>query len=126
MKQSEPIKALNGRTHKINLFTDEKENIVLQPYLPVFFGYNTYYSGNANGGALALCEMSKNAEFKSCQIHKYSKTAFELNQTFKLGSKIFAILEMYDKGTDTYHLAYSIGILIINFLSYSNPSFCCI
>ncbi len=109
MTNSEPIKALGGRTHKISMYTDEKGNIVLQPYLPKFFaGYNLNYNGNINDGALALCQMKQNKEFVNYQIHKYSKSDWELNQTFKFNTKIVAILEMYDKSTDTYHLSYSL------------------
>lgn len=77
-------------------------------YRNFFVGYNVNYNGNINDGALALCQMKQNKEFVSYQIHKYSKSEWELNQTFKFGTKVVALLEMYDKGTDTYHLAYSI------------------
>lgn len=109
MTQSEPIKALNGRTHKISMYLDKNDNIILHQYSPKFLvGYNVNYNGNINDGSLSLCQMKTNKEFVSYQIHKYSKTDFELNQTFKFGSNIVALLEMYDKSTDTYHLAYSL------------------
>ena len=96
------------RSTRIKIFANEEGDIVVQPYLPGFLRYRVEYESNLNKGDLSLYHFNKNFKLTGQNIYKFDKSDYSLNQTFKFGNKIVALLDWYDNSSDAYHLAYTL------------------
>lgn len=94
----------NSKATRMDLYKNEKNEIILNPLTPSWYKYNPFYDAQENNGKLILNHYNANINFIG--ESDISLKDNSLLQTFSFGDKNVALLESYNK--DIWTLGYAV------------------